>query len=792
MGLGGTLRVLIIDHYDSYTNNLLQLLQGTRETDDGTRHSEWSSAVVRFDQYTWEHFRDYVLPSVDAIILSPGPGRPDRTSDFGFNSRLIKEANIPILGVCLGHQGIGTSFGANIIHAPNIKHGQASQIIHTNSGVLKNLPQRFDAIRYNSLVLDFEGLHPELEVNAWTYDPEDPSKKVLMGLQHQHRPIFGVQWHPESICSSYGNQILSNFREIVLDFWNVSTPWNRWTKRPIGRNVSLPSQLVDDSVIEREVAESAESGFIPSTGLNDSRPRPYFVKSVPLGRGPSAQDAFELFVQHSTLDGEAWLDSAKVRDVHSRNSYLAAGSFSLSYSTRTRSLSFYQENKRIKTEKLSESYWTWLDRFQKEVIQTNTQALSAHALDQEAEIGQPIFQVGLIGYLGYELKRESLPGYTYTPSAEHLADTQHNDTRLLFADTVLWLDNYTRNWTVVGLVRRDESDPIGAAIGSTRGIGRTESNFDAYVERIREGFARPPSPPHRSPTPLPVFHGIDNETTYSAAVEASRAAIREGESYELTLTTKFKADCADEDPYSLYLYLRSRNPAPYSAYLNFPYHDVAILSSSPERFISIDRDGVAEMKPIKGTIGVSTDAVEDKRRVNLLATDKKELAENLMIVDLIRSDLHNMSPSKSITVPKLLQVESYETVHQLVTTIQSQIAPKVGSVKAIERCFPPGSMTGAPKLRSVQLLDAFEGHQERGPYAGSLGYLCASGTVDQSVIIRTIVKTGNELVLGAGGAITWLSDARKEWEEVMVKANAVANAEPLVQIPEIVVPELVA
>jgi len=129
---------------------------------------------------------------------------------------------------------------------------------------------------------------------------------------------------------------------------------------------------------------------------------------------------------------------------------------------------------------------------------------------------------------------------------------------------------------------------------------------------------------------------------------------------------------------------------------------------------------------------------------------------------------------------------------QLVTTIQSQIAPKVGSVKAIERCFPPGSMTGAPKLRSVQLLDALEGYQERGAYAGSLGYLCASGTVDQSVIIRTIVKKGNELVLGAGGAITWLSDVGKEWEEVMVKANAVAKVEPLVEVPEINVPELLA
>lgn len=154
------------------------------------------------------------------------------------------------------------------------------------------------------------------------------------------------------------------------------------------------------------------------------------------------------------------------------------------------------------------------------------------------------------------------------------------------------------------------------------------------------------------------------------------------------------------------------------------------------------------------------------------------------IVDLIRADLHNVSPSCSITVPKLLFVESYETVHQLVTTIQSQIAPKVGGVRAIEKCFPAGSMTGAPKLRSVQLLEPLESHRDRGPYAGSLGYFCASGTVDQSVIIRTIVKRGTSLELGAGGAITWLSDPKSEWEEVLLKANAVAEARPLGSAPQ--------
>jgi para-aminobenzoate synthetase len=144
-------------------------------------------------------------------------------------------------------------------------------------------------------------------------------------------------------------------------------------------------------------------------------------------------------------------------------------------------------------------------------------------------------------------------------------------------------------------------------------------------------------------------------------------------------------------------------------------------------------------------------------------------------VDLIRNDLHNFALPPTITVPKLMQIESYETVHQLVTTIQAHVNSSVGPVSAIRSIFPPGSMTGAPKLRSVQILERLEEPKERGIYSGCLGYLCASGAVDQSVVIRTIVRQGNNLELGAGGAITWLSDPEQEWQEVLTKANAVAQ-----------------
>lgn len=249
-----------------------------------------------------------------------------------------------------------------------------------------------------------------------------------------------------------------------------------------------------------------------------------------------------------------------------------------------------------------------------------------------AEIGQPILQVGLIGYLGYELKRESLPGYKYVPPTEATSDTkQQIDSQLLFTNSVLWLDNYTGQWKIFGFIRRGAEDPIGDAISSPVGVGLTESEFDEKVSKIQEGFSRPPSPVQGDLVPLPLFTSDDDEASYSSSVEKARDAIREGETYELTMTTKFCAQAPRADPFSLYLSLRARNPAPYSAYLNFPSNNTAIMSSSPERFISVDRNGVAEMKPIKGTLAVSPDKEEDERRKYTLANDVKELAENLMV-----------------------------------------------------------------------------------------------------------------------------------------------------------------
>jgi para-aminobenzoate synthetase len=452
----------------------------------------------------------------------------------------------------------------------------------------------------------------------------------------------------------------------------------------------------------------------------------------------------------------------------------------------------YQGHRPVKTIPNIDSFWTWLNDVQV-VFQKRTKALNPDDLTNPESLNKATLQVGFIGQFGYEMKRESLPGYDWCSRIAKFGDQEavRPDAQFMFAQDVLRFDHVTQLWTLLGLARNGEADPLAALLGVSC-IGSTIKQFEEYGSLLKTSM----NTLLRTKNPLatlPTLKGSHTESTYASLIAQIRSAIKEGDSYEMTLTTKFQAQVQKHDCFELYRGLRARNPAPYSAFLSFAATETTIMSSSPERFISIDRHGLAEMKPIKGTVAVSKDKKVDALIKEHLSTDVKELAENLMvstlfqanivrnantrmqIVDLIRNDLHTISPTETIKVPNLMQIESYETVHQLVTTIQSKVKPEVGSVQAIQSIFPPGSMTGAPKLRSVKILDRLEHGQKRGVYSGCLGYICVSGAVDQSVVIRTIVRHKDNLELGAGGAITWLSDPTKEWDEVLIKARAVAD-----------------
>ncbi|KIW06019.1 aminodeoxychorismate synthase, variant 2 [Verruconis gallopava] len=589
-----------------------------------------------------------------------------------------------------------------------------------------------------------------------------------MGLRHCEKPIYGVQWHPESICSTYGHEIMENFRSIVMNFWNLDPDRLRRRASRLSQTHVL-REIGSETIITSKTSHSSEKEAEYRSQVLTTK-NAYSVMSVDLDGDLLPEIVFDSLIKNSSQNGEAWLDSAKNRDQHSRYSYLASGIFSLSYSTRSKTVTLFRDGAPKSPISLNVSFWQWFNTFQEE-IRCNTQYKPHEEQDHH---NKATLQVGFIGYFGYEMKRESLAGYCWSPS-DSSAKQAHPDAQFLFAQNVLRFDHQEKKWRLYGLVRLGDSDPIASYTKFESPIVQNKQQLDAYIRSAKALFNSPIFPRKVSET-LPKFLSADSMNHYISSISRVRSAIKEGESYEMTLTTEFRAQLNGHDPFNLYRGLRERNPAPYSAFMNFPATEVTILSSSPERFISISGQGAVEMKPIKGTVAVSKNPEQDALQKHHLATDVKELAENLMIVDLIRNDLHGISHASSIKVPKLMQVESYETVHQLVTTIQSQVRPGVGAVQAIQSVFPPGSMTGAPKLRSVQILDTLE-QKERGIYSGCLGYFCVSGATDQSVIIRTVVRTGNDLNIGAGGAITWLSNAQKEWEEVLIKARAVADIE---------------
>ncbi|MBM7051656.1 aminodeoxychorismate synthase component I [Rothia sp. ZJ1223] len=261
---------------------------------------------------------------------------------------------------------------------------------------------------------------------------------------------------------------------------------------------------------------------------------------------------------------------------------------------------------------------------------------------------------------------------------------------------------------------------------------------------------------------------------YTAAVQECQREIFEGNSYEVCLTAQTRARASapvsKENALATYLAQRDHNAAPYAAFMHCK--DFFILSSSPERFLSISTDRVSETKPIKGTIARATDSVEDAARAHWLTTDAKTRAENLMIVDLLRNDLSRVSYPETVQVPVLMGVESYSTVHQLVSTVRSRLRADVSSVGAVQACFPGGSMTGAPKPSTMDIIDRLEG-RARGIYSGALGFFSASGAANLSIVIRTlVVSASGEVSLSAGGAIVADSDPDAEYEEMLTKLRA--------------------
>ena len=671
------MQTLLIDNHDSFTYNLFQLLAEVNGREP---------IVVRNDEASWEELERLEF---DNVVISPGPGRPDVPGDFGVCAAAIRRCRKPLLGVCLGHQGVGWLEGGEVVRASEPMHGRVVEIEHGGSPLFAGIPSPFRATRYHSLALR-TSLPPSLREIA-------SCEGAPMALEHRHRPQWGVQFHPESIATDHGKRLLANFRDL--------TPGSR------GSGVAL-----------------ATSEVTKATGRADLR-----IEVRRLDVHPSAESVF--LGLYGESENAFWLDSSRSGE-RGRFSFMGDSSGPLA--------------EVVAYDRSRHSFESSLFDYLKVRA---AQLLPAELPDLPFE-----FDCGFVGYLGYELKAECGHPSPY--------ESEHPDAALILADRVIAFDHEERCTYLLCLHERGGEGEAQAWLGAVADL--------LTALHAREESGGGPTclvgpPPDSSPCTLALTRTREQ---YLEDVETSISHLLAGDSYEICLTNELSVE-TEADPLDLYCSLRRANPAPFAAYLRFG--GLAVLSSSPERFLRVDRDGAAEARPIKGTSRRGDTAGEDAALAAALAADEKNRAENLMIVDLLRNDLGAVCEVGSVEVPQMMEVETYETVHQLVSAVRGRLRRGVHAADAVRSCFPPGSMTGAPKLRTTEILDRLEG-APRGVYSGAIGWFGLGGAADLSVAIRTIVHAEGRATIGAGGAVVLASSPEREHEEMLLKAAAALRA----------------
>ncbi|MDB5071555.1 MAG: p-aminobenzoic acid synthase [Candidatus Eremiobacteraeota bacterium] len=673
-------RILLVDNYDSFTYNLYQLI---------ARVAGDVPLVVRNDAITLD---EIAALEPAAIVLSPGPGRPGIARDVGVCAAILSESRIPVLGVCLGHQALVHAEGGTVERAEPV-HGRASAIVHAGTDLFAGIPQRFGAVRYHSLAAAAP-LPGTLELTAWTGDG------VPMAVRHRSRAAWGVQFHPESICTAYGDLLVANFLRLAE---------GAATRRP------------------------AVAGWMPEVAQPPPAPRAR-VHHRTLAHYADPEDVFVAL--YAGGPDAFWLDSSRIEPGLARYSFIGAareGGTSISYDAAK------QQATVRRGERLERRHAGVFDVLADELARIGACA---------PELGVD-FIGGLVGYFGYELKAGC--------GASDVHRSELPDGMWLLADRVLAFDHERGTVHAIALAHEDDDDACRAWL----------DEIEANVRAI------PAAPPvAAAPLETVVLQLDRTRSEYLSDVERCLEEIRAGESYEICLTAQAET-ASIADPLDFYRVLRRVSPAPYAAYLRFG--EIAVLCSSPERFLRVDPDGVVTSKPIKGTAARNDDAALDQLAREMLRNSVKDRAENLMIVDLLRNDLGRVCEIGTVTVPKLMDVESYATVHQMVSTVRGRLAAGRTALDCVRAAFPGGSMTGAPKLRSMEIIDRLE-RGPRGIYSGSIGFLSANGCADLNIVIRTAIVTPARTVVGIGGAIVALSDPQAEFDEIVLKAQGILRA----------------
>ncbi|EME47186.1 hypothetical protein DOTSEDRAFT_69215 [Dothistroma septosporum NZE10] len=747
------LRILFIDAYDSFSNSIIALLR-----------AELSVAVdgIKIDDPRFvlndEAFYSY-LDGYDAVVAGPGPGSPGDTVDVGLIGKLWDlpdEHVLPVLGICLGFQSLCLAFGGNVTKLLEPRHGIMAIVEHCGEDIFLGTG-KIIATQYHSLHVRLDTRHdsgresPEqdaihdLEDRLWKPSQQCPDLKplawnlynvnngpILMAVRHCEKPYWGVQYHPESICTNQEGQ------KLIRNWWNevsqLQKPQHSTESKSIGMVAAAPSvvkKIRDPStedVAGRKVVWRTMKGYLPDVAavvellqdIEDTE-EPLLLESGTRDRQPVNPRT-----GHSSIIGIPAKKPTLIR-----------------YSTSRGVLDLIRDNKVVLTRSATiEEVFSYIDDYVREQRAVDGPAAST-------------FWGGLIGYISYEAGLETIGVKPANVKASR------PDILFIFIERSIVIDHIA-GVAYVQSICVDDLDWVQKTQSQLQSLAPVQTQpKHGPAEKVSASLATGPV-----------------EDIYCQQVADCQAELRAGESYELCLTDQSTLHTS-ADPWSIYCKLRLKNPAPFSSYLCMSSPDAEslhIASTSPERFLSWSRKGACQFRPIKGTVKKGP-GVTRKKAEEILGS-AKERAENLMIVDLIRHDLAGVIGDNQVRVPKLMSVEEYETVYQLVSVIEGDIGTNASGAALLAASLPPGSMTGAPKKRSCELLQKIERGHPRSLYSGVIGYFDVGGGGDFSVVIRTAFKWDDEAGwrIGAGGAITALSEPKAEWEEMLTKRESVLKS----------------
>ncbi|CAG7974912.1 unnamed protein product [Penicillium salamii] len=763
--------ILYIDAYDSFSYNVVAMLEETLGV---------KVTVMTIDSQWPDSNMNEFLQHFEAIVLGPGPGDPNVPSDVGIMKDIwdLQDSDlIPVLGICLGFQSLCLRNGVPIERLPYPIHGQIHKISTTSKDIFEQIPE-IEVTLYHSLYANSASAEaPDLEYLAWLALEDRPEKQIPMGVRHRKKPFWGVQFHPESCKSD-----IVACKTLLQNWWKMAMSFNKIVGR--GGYCSLPDTVISPNTIFSPFPDAAYEM------LQLSRATSKVSDSRSLKRpGLTAEAVSELF----NKPGSPTV-LFQSNGQYSIVSVPSAGSWRLEYYVETHELRLIQLHGDCKvTESCVSVVQLW------DALRYLMEMKKVDSGNKEVP-----FWGGFLGYFSYELGLTCLP-HPATAQASEPPRPHGNgkrseslesppDVSLLWCERSIVLDNTTGN-IVVQSTRDDDRAPLGWLDETIQlleecSIPVNGTDTDEVLDSILQ----------QSKIQLP------EEQKYKQQIEQCKAELEAGESYELCLTseTTITLPVPEEEstriafPWKLYKRLKTYNPAAFSAFADLG--DTKIASSSPECFLNWDRHSTLEMKPMKGTVRKCPGMTMEKACEILSST--KEMAENLMIADLIRHDLYGICGSGGVHVEKLLEVADYGRVFSMITHIKGTIRPNhlgfavrhmpqlntpnmaVHGLTTLQRCLPPGSMTGAPKERSCMHLRTIE-NRKRAIYSGVMGFLDLGGGGSFSVLIRSAFtcSAGSDYTdkklqtwrIGAGGAITTLSTAEGEWDEMLTKLRVVCN-----------------